>query len=173
MANYEHLTFEERIKRLEQEEEKVLPTKRIPIKALQTKLSTDLLPDGDTFLLPQSVGESSLEDQAVTAAKLGNASVTDAKLGVQIVRGRVGSTGSVADGTGFTSVKTTTGEYDVTFSPAFATSPINVITLFGAGASAVKILTISASVMHVLTFVASTGASSDSGFDFICMARAA
>lgn len=57
--------------RLDELEAKRIELKELPLAALRNKLARDLKPDADTFLLPKSVGNDSLEDGAVNTRVLG------------------------------------------------------------------------------------------------------
>jgi len=46
----------------------------------------------------------------------------------RVVRGRINSDGTIAQGTGFTATRTAAGSYRVTFTTAFGAAPIVVVT---------------------------------------------
>jgi hypothetical protein len=91
----------------------------------------------------------------------------------QVVRGRVNSDGTVAAGTGFTSVKNSTGNYTVTFTTPFSQAPIVVASSFGfPGAIAeAYVNAVAAGSMDVLTGQPGTSFR-DSAFMFIAMSVA-
>lgn len=93
--------------------------------------------------------------------------------GNRIVRGIVSSAGAIEEGTGFTVSHSGTGDYTITFSPAFSDVP-SVVTGPGSDAaiSASKIFAgtpVTASAARVITFVASTGAVANGQFHFIAI----
>lgn len=93
--------------------------------------------------------------------------------GPQTVRGRVnGSNGAVIQGVGFTCVRNSTGDYTVTFSPAFAVIPIITVTpILASGGVAWKLYaTPSASAFSLRIYSTLTGfAVTDADFMFIAM----
>lgn len=82
------------------------------------------------------------------------------------VRGTVSSDGDVVRGTGFSVVKTGTGQYTVTYTTAFDTTPV---VTFGLGASgtgaAMKLTSEAESTFSVVTYTPA-GAAVDSPFSF-------
>lgn len=75
------LTANERLARRVSELEEQLAGRislsKLPLSQIQDRLHQSWQPDGDTLLLPESVGESSLEDGSVTPQKRSEAVVAD------------------------------------------------------------------------------------------------
>jgi hypothetical protein len=69
-----------------------------------------------------AVGTSEISNNAITVDKLGTGTVRGEET-LRIVRGSVNSDGSVMRGAGFTSSKTATGKYTISFSTAFYGTP--------------------------------------------------
>ena len=93
-----------------------------------------------------------------------------ASLSSSVLTGAVNSGGTLSQGSGFTSVKTGTGNYTVTFTVAFAISPTVIVTPFGL-ANIVAILgSISTTAFTVTTTAGATNTVTDSGFNFLATA---
>ena len=98
---------------------------------------------------------------------------TSSSVASSTVAGIVDSTGTLVSGSGFTSSKTSTGHYTVTFSPAFSAEPkicVQVNAQHGGAAGVIswKVLSSSASSFTLNTY--NTTVDVDCGFDFIAMA---
>lgn len=91
----------------------------------------------------------------------------------RIVRGTVSAAGAIVNGSGFSSVKNTTGDYTVTFTAPFGSAPIVVpgagTTAFGAKLKSSVAPTESA--FSVYTFITSTGVLNDGEFTFTAVAQ--
>lgn len=81
----------------------------------------------DIVAAVNNLGTANLADSAVTTAKIATAAVTDAKLASPILRGVVNSDGTIAQGTGFTVTKGSTGVYTITFTTAYSAAPIALV----------------------------------------------
>lgn len=97
----------------------------------------------------------------------------------RIVRGSVSSTGTVSLGTGFSTARTPagggTGDYTVTFSVAFAVTPVVKVGM-GTGGTALFVklhggTAPNASSFRVLTFSDAAGTAADGGFTFAAMSQ--
>ena len=86
---------------------------------------------------------------------------------LRIIRGRLASNGAISAGSGFTVTKGGPGAYTINITtpfsdiPTFTATPIFSGTAFGVQGQA------NASAVSVTTFISSTGAGSDQGFNFI------
>lgn len=90
----------------------------------------------------------------------------------RIVAGRVSSAGAVLAGSGFTATRNSTGDYTVTFSTAFSSSPICVATAgIGTSDTYVKHSNFDPTTgsFRVNTMDGSAGTVIDSKFDFIAI----
>lgn len=145
-----------------------------------------------------AVTTGKLASSAVTTAKITDANVTADKIesnvnlngtkvqaaslpivvggttglstGLKIIRGLVTSSGTASTGEGFSSVKNSTGAYTVTFTSAFASAPIVVVTCYGAAQFAIvpSGSNPTTTTCAIQTYTDS-GASSDSAFMFIAI----
>jgi hypothetical protein len=103
--------------------------------------------------------------------KLGNSGQFYAAGGeenLKIVRGVVVSTGTTLAGSGFTSVRDSTGAYTVTFTPAFSAYPAIVATAEGSASINVAVVLYSG-YFKVYTSYASSSALVDNAFHFIAI----
>ncbi len=92
------------------------------------------------------------------------------------IRGRINADGTTASGSGFTSAKTATGRYTITFTTAFAAAPVVVLTPHSTGGVSSLTALLDAgnppttTVVKVQTFSGGGAAFADSVFEFIAMA---
>lgn len=88
---------------------------------------------------------------------------------LQVIAGLVDDTGSVDYGAGFSSTRTATGMYTVTFDEGYEELPVVVAGVFGGTGAAVRCTTITTADFDVETFIFSGGVASnvDSAFAFI------
>lgn len=63
----------------------------------------------------------------IEEANLADDAVTDAKLAKPLLVGVINSGGTVAQGTGFTSSKVSTGLYEITFDAAYGAAPVALV----------------------------------------------
>ncbi len=102
--------------------------------------------------------------------------VTDTTNSLCIVRGQVSSSGSGSAGEGFSVVKNATGDYTVTFTTAFKTGDVPIVTisaLSSLGRSARLSASPTASSFNVLTILPADNTSQDSAFHFIAIGQKA
>lgn len=109
----------------------------------------------------------------LTDTNIQNAGISLAKLVPLILYGMInGSTGAIsnAGSGGWTSVKSGTGFYTVTFSPAFSAAPVVVASVNTAGAAQVATVNSVAAGSTALTAVVSTtGAGADANVMFLAI----
>lgn len=73
--------------------------------------------------------------------------------GQSFLTGRINANGTIAGGSGFTCVRNAVGDYTITFSSAYATTPTVVATgLASGGASLVELFAVSTTSFEVITF---------------------
>lgn len=88
------------------------------------------------------------------------------------VRGRVTAAGTVGTGSGFSVVRAATGKYDLSWSPAFSTEPVVVVTPFDTGGITTIIASIDATQpptttgVRVLTLSGGGASFANADFDF-------
>ncbi|MEO5617906.1 MAG: hypothetical protein ABIS67_09050 [Candidatus Eisenbacteria bacterium] len=91
----------------------------------------------------------------------------------RIVRGTVGSGGTITEGTGFTATRTGTGAYTLTFSPAFPTNerPSTAVTAVGAigDMKFAMVLGPSTNTSVGIRIFTAAGVAVDASFDFIAV----
>lgn len=96
--------------------------------------------------------------------------------GMRILRGTINSDGSTAWGSGFSSAKNATGDYTVTLDEAFGDEPTVVLSCNQtAGALDAKIkggVAVTTSGFSVYTLTTTSGALTDSAWDFIAIGPA-
>lgn len=89
---------------------------------------------------------------------------------LRLLGGLVNESGTILSGTGFTAARELLGQYLITFSPAFPSTPVGVATALQTVGTIDKgaiVVGLSATVMRVQTITASTGAAVDEGFTFL------
>lgn len=142
--------LEQRIATLEQ---RSITVADIPLVPLMRTLEQKWLPDASVLLRPGSITKEALAPSLSSPA-------------FRMVRGSVAADGSIVRGTGFTVTKNGAGDYTVTFDPAFTSVPVvnaNAVTWV----AAVQEFSRTASSFRVITYVTTTGANTDQGFDFM------
>lgn len=112
----------------------------------------------------------------VTAARMNNieAGLVAAPGGTPIntigsisrIAGQVGSGGTVAAGTGFSVTRINTGAYVVTFTTAFAATPMVIVSGFNNSALTVDVISANANSCQISTTASSTGTAVDAAFNF-------
>lgn len=125
-----------------------------PLSCARTYLSHSFAPQDQ--IADGAVGTLELQDSAVTTQKLGpsavdgerlaDGAVTLSKLAAGVARelaktvagggkvvGEVDEAGRVVRGAGYTSKRIATGEYTLTFSPSFSTTPVAVVSALSYG----------------------------------------
>jgi hypothetical protein len=107
-------------------------------------------------------------DDQIAALVRGNDLVVLPELGARIVRGEVNNAGGAVRGTGFLSSKFGTGQYTVSFTPAFGATPIVVPACLDANLVA-RVGTPNASAVNIITFNPTTQAVADSAFTFVAV----
>lgn len=88
---------------------------------------------------------------------------------LRMIRGRVNSNGTLAQGSGFTCAKTATGRYTITFSTAFSAEPIVVITSMGNEVAAHVSPSPTVGGVIYRTFTSTTSADADAPGHFIAI----
>lgn len=104
--------------------------------------------------------------EVVTAAQL-NTHVRDTmnSLGPTIAGRITGATGAAAAGNGFSGARSSAGVYTITFSVAFALSPIVNLTVWGS--KDIALTGVSVNSFSCITQTPGFGAGSDADFDFV------
>lgn len=90
--------------------------------------------------------------------------------GLRLVGGVVNDVGTVISGIGFTAAKEATGQYRVTFNPAFPETPVGLATPYqtvGTIDKGIIVVALQATHLTVQLITASTGVAVDQGFTFL------
>lgn len=155
-----------------------------------TKLDQDNIAAG-------GIATANIANLAVTAGKMANATITETQIssnvnlpgklttaagqaivvsanpdtyGLMILRGVIDSSGSTTVGEGFTSSKTATGKYTITFTAAFTEAPAVTVTSHHATlAYGASITAVSTSAVSFLIFDGASGTAQDTSFSFIAI----
>jgi hypothetical protein len=119
-----------------------------------------------------SVSSKTLGVSDGTTVRSAVVSTNPSSHGLMVVRGQVSDGGAANVGEGYSSVKTGTGAYTVTFSTAFTDTPV-VVTTAQAVNNLAYIISVSTSSVSIATRRTADGVSEDSAFNFIAIGQRA